>query len=599
MRRRHGEDQGFTLLELSVVLGIIAAVAGGALVTLTAWLQASRVNATVARMDAIEDALLKYSTALGRLPCPSRLAYGSTNANYGMEATSNSNTCYGGAISADNQAAAPNQAIEGGVPTRTLRLPDSYMYDAWGYRIRYAVDPAYTAAQSIPVASGNCAAPTISPITVNDSSGTARTTKAAYVLVSHGANGHGGYTPNGTVFNAASTNTDEQTNCHCTSAGAASTYSPTYVEKLPTINAGSITDRFDDLVSYKEAWQLQTPNVPLTTGYCPTIYIADSGNNVIRKVSGGIITTISTNPTIGSVWDVALDSSGNFYVAPNAYGITKVAPNGASSTYAGGNGFGFSGDGGAATSAKMYGALSVATDSSGNLYIADNQNSDVRKVTAATGIISTFAGVYHGAGGSCTGNYTGDGGQAVSAKLCGASYLATDSADNVYISDSGNNVIRKVTAATGIITTIAGTGTANYGVLTPCGPPATGCGLLQPNGIAVDGSGNIYVAEELENVVLKVSASGRITTFAGGNGGACGSGGGQATSTQIGWPVGMAVDSAGNVYITDVYCNVIWKVTTSTGIITIVAGNKTQGDGGAATSAELNSPQGITVTPSR
>ena len=202
----------------------------------------------------------------------------------------------------------------------------------------------------------------------------------------------------------------------------------------------------------------------------------------------------------------------------------------------------YAGDGGTATSVELFSPLGVTVDASGNIYIADSGNNRIRKVTASTGIITTVAG-------NGTGGYSGDSGVATRAELNSPSGVAVDASGNIYIVDSGNNRIRKVTASTGVITTMAGNGTGGYsgdnGV-------ATSAELNSPYGVAVDASGNIYIADTNNLVIRTVTASTGIITTVAGNGTAGSSGdGGAATSAELSYPTAVVVDSPGNVYIAD------------------------------------------------
>jgi hypothetical protein len=298
---------------------------------------------------------------------------------------------------------------------------------------------------------------------------------------------------------------------------------------------------------------------------------------------------VATSAELSSPSGVALDSSGNLYIADFGNNcIRKVtASTGIITTVAGTGVFGYSGDGGTATSAKLGNPSGVALDASGNLYIADESNRLIRKVTASTGIIITVAG---------GGNTFGDGGAATSAELDNPSGVALDSSGNLYIADEGNNRIRKVTASTGIITTVAG-GTSGYG---GDGGAATAAALYGPAGVALDSSGNLYIADLFNNCIRKVTAStGIITTVAGNRTGGYIGDGGAATAAELVQPEGVALDSSGNLYIADGN-NRIRMVTASTGIITTVAGggNTYIGDGGAAISAELSSPHGVALDAS-
>lgn len=249
-------------------------------------------------------------------------------------------------------------------------------------------------------------------------------------------------------------------------------------------------------------------------------------------------------------------------------------------TLAGNGLYGDSGDGGPATAAQFEYVWFTAIDSSGNLYITDNFDHKVRKV-ATSGVISTFAGI--GSAG-----FSGDGGLAVSAQFIGAAGIAVDHSGNVYFSDINNRRVRKVNTS-GFISTIAGIGSSGF---SGDGGPASIAQLSTPYGVAVDDSGNVYVADELNFRIRKINTSGVISTVAGSGLGGYSGDGGPATLAQF-TPTGIAVDGPGNIYIAT--NNRIRKVNTS-GIISTVAGNGIagfSGDGGPATTAKLNQPVGI------
>jgi len=346
------------------------------------------------------------------------------------------------------------------------------------------------------------------------------------------------------------------------------------------------------------------------------LYIADTGNYRIRTVAAttGIVTTLAGNapcyladvgpsctcysgdggPATSAQLNVpagtAEDAAGNLYIADTANSrIRKVAAaTGIVTTVAGNGAYGYSGDGGPATSAQLNFPPGVAADSGGNLYIADYDNARIRKVAAATGIITTVAG-------NGTAGYSGDGGPATSAQLNGPFGAAVDAAGNLYIDDEGNGRIRKVAATSGIITTVAGNGTAGY---SGDGGPATSAQLDRPSGAAVDAAGNLYIADEGNNRIRKVAAAGIITTVAGNGAPGYSGDGGLATSAELSGPTGVAADSGGNVYIVDASNARIRKVAAATGIITTVAGNGTSGssgDGGPATSAQFERAEGVSV----
>jgi hypothetical protein len=224
--------------------------------------------------------------------------------------------------------------------------------------------------------------------------------------------------------------------------------------------------------------------------------------------------------------------------------VRKIAAaTGIITTVAGTGTAGFSGDGRPATSARLDGPEFLAVDTAGNLYIADFGNDRVRKVAAATGIITTVAG-------TGTGGFSGDGGPATSAQINGPEGLAVDITGNLFIADSYNDRIRKVAAATGIITTVAGTGTPGF---SGDGGPATSAHLSEPVGIAVDSLGNIFICDSDNHRVRKVAASTGIITTVAGNAQFREDPGdnGPATSALLAIPVSVAVDTSGNLYISD------------------------------------------------
>jgi uncharacterized protein (TIGR03437 family) len=324
------------------------------------------------------------------------------------------------------------------------------------------------------------------------------------------------------------------------------------------------------------------------------LYIADRNNHRIRKVSGGLITTVAgtgvpgfsgdgglaVNAKLDYPFGVALDAAGNLYISDQFNARIREVSGGTIKTVAG-NGFtDYGGDGGPATSAGLYNPRGIALDTLGNLYITDEDHYRIRKVSG--GIITTVAG--NGSDG-----FSGDGGPATSASLASPYAVAVDGAGSLYIADFDNLRIRKVSGGT--ISTVAGDGVVGF---SGDGGPATGASLY-PVGVAVDASGQIFIADFLNERVRKVSG-GVITTVAGNGGGTLFGDGGPAAAAALLNPIDVVVDPAGNLYIADMGNNCVRKV--SGGILTTVAGNGIagySGDGGLATSAALNGPVGLAL----
>jgi trimeric autotransporter adhesin len=344
------------------------------------------------------------------------------------------------------------------------------------------------------------------------------------------------------------------------------------ITRVATINtvAGDGTPAYLGDSGPATSAELNSPN-GLTIDNAGNLYIADPGNNRVRKVDlgTGIISTFAGNGTGGYGGDngpaasaelqlpvgIALDSAGNLYIADEGNNvIRKVSTSGTITSIAGNNSEGYSGDSGLATSASLYTPSSIALDSAGNLYIADAGNNRVRKVTVTTGIITTIAG-------TGTAGYSGDNGAAVSATLNKPSAVVEGSTGNLYILDTGNNVVRQVNT-TGTITTIVGNGTAGY---SGDDGPATGATLHAPYGLNIDGSGNLYVADSGNNVVRLVSTAGIISTFAGSGAAAYSGDGGAAISAALNNPQGLTIDSQGYLYIADQSNNRVREVTTQAG----------------------------------
>ena len=332
------------------------------------------------------------------------------------------------------------------------------------------------------------------------------------------------------------------------------------------------------------------------------IFLTDVLNNRVREVvaSTGDIQTIAGNGgTVGPGGDgdpatsatlnypagVAVDGSGNIFISDGDNNRIRkvVAATGDIQTVAGTGVQGSGGNSGPATSAELNGPYGVFVDGSGNIFIADANNNEIREVVAATGNIQTVAG-------SGPSN-TGYGGPALNALLNRPIGVFVDSSGNIFIADGFNNRIREVVAATGNIQTVAGNGAGGF---SGDGGPAVNAGLSSRGGIFLDSSGNIFIADTLNNRVREVvAATGNIQTVAGNGTGGFSGDGGLATSAELDGPTAVFVDRSGYIFITDFYNQRIREVIAATGNIQAVAGNGTggfSGDGGPPTSAELDSP---------
>ena len=326
-----------------------------------------------------------------------------------------------------------------------------------------------------------------------------------------------------------------------------------------------------------------------------TVFIGSAAS-----ASGQIITSIAGNGTAGFSGDsavatlaeinkpfgIAVDNTGAIYFADRSNGrVRKILTSGVIVTIAGMGSAGFNGDGIPGTTAELNDPNGVAADNSGNVYIADRLNNRIRKVDAF-GIITTIAG-------NGTSGFSGDNAAATAAQLGGPRGVAVDAHGNVFIADQGNGRIRKVDAA-GIITTVAGNGTPEYN---GDGISATAAELFNPYSVAGDTSGSIYIADVDNERIREIDGSGTISTVAGTGAPGFGGDGGPATAAQVSEPIAVAVDHFGNIFIADNY-NARIREITSSGIINTIAGTGAggyNGDGIFATAAELYNPSGVAI----
>jgi uncharacterized protein (TIGR03437 family) len=293
--------------------------------------------------------------------------------------------------------------------------------------------------------------------------------------------------------------------------------------------------------------------------------VADTGNSVARRlVLGGAINTFGN--LLGSPKAVSVDTAGNFYVTDDEPLVLKITKAGSTSIVAGNAQVGYSGDNGPATNASITDPTGVAVDAAGNIYFTDDTNNKIRKVTVSTGIVTTIAG-------SGNANYSGDKGPALNAGFDPYD-IAVDGQGNLYIADFVNSRVRKI-GLDGNITTVAGTGVAGY---TGDGGPAVGAELAFPSGVAVDSAGYLYIADFGNSVVRRITPNGLITTIAGTPGVYTPDtgDGASAVGAQLD-PNRVAVDAAGNVYVSDSYNDRIRKLTplaVNPATLNVVSGDK-------------------------
>ena len=334
-----------------------------------------------------------------------------------------------------------------------------------------------------------------------------------------------------------------------------------------------------------------------------SLYIVDTDNRRIRKLthhrSGWVITTVAGTgkrgrsgdggPALKATFvrpvDIAIDPEGNLYIADTGgHQIRKINTSGIITTIAGNGRCCFTGDGRVASHAEFTPPYGISVDQSGHLYIVDRDNHRIRRVDASSGVITTVAG--NGLRG-----YRGNGGDALSASLSSPMSVAISKDGSIFIADLGNHWIRKVDGTTGMITTVAG-GRGD-------GRQATEARLIFPVGVAIDAEGNLYISDTAnQRIRIVKAATGLITTFAGTRTYGFSGDGGLASEAKLANPTSLTIDQEGNLYITDSDNHRIRKVDKKTGIITTVVGNgnsRLTGDGGPALQASLRYPSGITI----
>lgn len=306
---------------------------------------------------------------------------------------------------------------------------------------------------------------------------------------------------------------------------------------------------------------------------------AITGDSQLLAGSGtaGATNGASTSAQFNAPVGVAADYEGNVYVADTSnHRIRKVAPDGSVTTFAGSGTAGSANGTGAA--AQFNNPTDVAIGPMGNIYVADSSNHRIRKITPA-GVVTTFAG--SGTAGTTNGSAT-------VARFNLPRSLAADASGNIYVADTTNHRIRKVTPA-GEVSTFAGSGTVGT-----TNGSATAARFSSPDGIALDKDGNAYVADRGNNRIRKVTTDGTVSTLAGTT---AGSANGTGTAAQFTAPRGVAVDAEGNVFVADTGNNRIRKITPA-GVVTYVSGSGTAGfANGASTAAQFSGPAGIAISP--
>lgn len=359
------------------------------------------------------------------------------------------------------------------------------------------------------------------------------------------------------------------------SVGQSCTVPVTFTAKFPGIRTGAVV-------------LLDGSRSPMATAYLSGVgvgplSVATAGEIVTIAGNGHLSTgtttgTLAINAVIHEPLGEAVDGTGNMYYTDNGNNlIGKVDLTGNLTIVAGTGTAGFSPNGTTAVAAELNSPSAILIDGAGNIFFTDTGNSAVREIVAATGLIETIAGT------GATG-YTGDGGAATAAQLNHPEGIAFDATGNLYISDTGNNVIRKLSALDGTISTIAGTGTAGFG---GDGGPATSALLNQQWGISFGTDGSMYIADFLNNRIRKIDTAGIITTVAGNGDANYYSDFDLATTAALDHPASVVVDAANDLFIADSENNVVRKVNGATQIITTLAANSASdstGDGANADS---------------
>ena len=335
-----------------------------------------------------------------------------------------------------------------------------------------------------------------------------------------------------------------------------------------------------------------------------SVYVTDQANNTVRRIdtaTGSIDTVAGTGswgfsgdggPAVQAMFQrpsgIALDTLGRLYVADTwSHRVRRIdLSTGWIETLAGSAGSGYAGDGGMASEAVLNRPIGVAVDASGSVYVADTGNQRVRKIDVATGIVSTVGGIG-------TPGYSGDGETGAAARLARPRGLAVDATGNLYVADSANHRVRRIDSATGIITTFAGSGSP---ALRWTGGNADEARMESPTSLALDPAGNVVFIDS--NRVWKLDAGGMVEKLAGPTWSASPGDGGASSEASFAYPHAIAVDTGGNVYVADTWNHRVLRIAAATGMIESFAGRGEKGDsgdGGAASEATLDRPKALAV----
>ena len=321
--------------------------------------------------------------------------------------------------------------------------------------------------------------------------------------------------------------------------------------------------------------------VSLTVDGAGNVYVTDSINNNIRKITpAGVVGRLSVATSFASIWAVALDGAGNLYVVADGSRIVKIAAGGAASNLAGSPGTYGSADGAGAAASFNYPA-GLAVDGAGNVYVADSRNNTMRRITPA-GVVSTVAGT--------AGVYGSADGVGAAASFDYPNGVAIDRAGNIYVADTYNSTIRRMNPQGGV-GTLAGAAEV-AGNTDGAGAAA---GFLQPEGITTDSAGNVYVADTWNDMIRKITPAGVVSTIAGAPRWD-GSKDGVGTAARFFNPIGIAIDSAGNLFVADAANSTIRKIDPAGAVSTLAGSPQVTGSAdGVGAAARFNSPTGLAI----